>query len=111
MDEILKEIENYFGFVPKIFQVLSDNPPVLKAYFEKSDVIMKDDSLSILIKEFVAIGAAAALGAEHCLSTHLKVARDLGATNDQVLSAIIMGSTIAETNVLAQSLRVYEDLK
>lgn len=33
---------------------------------------MKNDSLSLLIKEFVAIGAAAALGAEHGLSTHLK---------------------------------------
>jgi len=49
------------------------------------------------------IGVAAALGAEHCSSTHLKVARDLGATNDQVLSAIIMGSMIAETNALAES--------
>jgi len=44
VDEILKEIENYFGFVPKIFHVLSDKPPLLKAYFEKSDAMMKNDS-------------------------------------------------------------------
>lgn len=111
MDEILKEIENYFGFVPKIFQVLSDNPGALKAYFEKFAVIVKDDSLSPLIKEYVAIGAASALGADHCLSTHLQVARNMGATNDQLLSAILMGALIGETNVLAQSLRVYEDFK
>ncbi len=28
--EIQEKIEKYFGFVPKIFQVLSENPPVLR---------------------------------------------------------------------------------
>jgi AhpD family alkylhydroperoxidase len=109
--EILEKIKNYFGFVPKIFQVLSENPPVLKAYFEKLEVMMRDESLTPLTKEFISIGAAAALGAEHCLATHLKVARVLGATNNQLMLAILMGSLIAETDALATSLRVYEDFK
>lgn len=111
VEEILKKIESYFGFVPKIFQVLSDNPPALKAYFEKSENLMKDNCLPPLTKEFISIGGASALGAEHCLLTHLKVARKLGAQEDQLLLAILMGSFIAETDALATSLRVYEEFK
>jgi hypothetical protein len=51
------------------------------------------------------------MGAEHYLSTHLKVAKKIGATNHHLLLTILMGSMIAETNALAQSLRVYEEFK
>ncbi len=70
---------------------------------------MTDDTLPPLTKEFISIGAASALGAEHCLITHLNVARKFGATNDQLLLTILMGSLIAETDTLAKSLRVYEE--
>ncbi|MGF7117222.1 carboxymuconolactone decarboxylase family protein [Methanobacterium oryzae] len=111
VDEIFQKIENYFGFIPKIFQVLAENPATLKAYYEKVEAINNNDSLSPLTKELVAIGAASTIGAEHCLLTHLKVAKAFGATHDQLLLAILMGALIAETDALAKSLRVYEDFK
>ncbi|EKQ51364.1 MAG: putative protein, gamma-carboxymuconolactone decarboxylase subunit like protein [Methanobacterium sp. Maddingley MBC34] len=111
VEEILKKINSYFGFVPKIFQVLSENPPALKVYFDKVEVMMVDDTLPPLTKEFVSIGAAAALGSPHCLNTHLEVASEFGATNEQLLLAIILGTTIAETTALSKSLRVYDEFK
>ncbi|CDG65978.1 MAG: hypothetical protein PWQ15_1099 [Methanobacterium sp.] len=109
VEKILDKIDNYFGFVPKIFQVLSKNPPVLKAYFDKMEVMMVDDVLPPLTKEFVSIGAAAALGSPHCLNTHLEVARELGASPEQLLLAIVLGTTITETTALSKSLRTYEE--
>jgi AhpD family alkylhydroperoxidase len=111
VEEILEKINSYFGFVPKIFQVLSENPPALKVYFDKVEVMMVDDTLPPLTKEFVSIGAAAALGSPHCLNTHLEVAREFGATNEQLLLAIILGTTITETTALSKSLRVYDEFK
>lgn len=111
VEEILAKIETYFGFVPKIFQVLSENPRALNAYFKKLECFMEDDSLPSLTKEFISIGAASALGAEHCLKTHVDVARESGATNEQILLAIMMGAFITETKALASSLRVYEEFK
>ncbi|MFA0832965.1 MAG: carboxymuconolactone decarboxylase family protein [Methanobacterium formicicum] len=108
VEEIMEKISSYFGFVPKIFQVLSENPPALKVYFDKIEVMMVDESLSPLTKEFVFIGAAAALGSPHCLNTHLEVAREFGATNEQLILAIILGASITETTALSQSLRVYD---
>lgn len=111
VEEILAKIETYFGFVPKIFQVLSENPRALNAYFKKLECFMEDDSLPPLTKEFISIGAASALGAEHCLKTHVDVARESGATDEQILLAIMMGAFITETKALASSLRVYEEFK
>lgn len=108
VEEIMEKISSYFGFVPKIFQVLSENPPALKVYFDKVEVMMVDESLPPLTKEFVFIGAAAALGSPHCLNTHLEVASEFGATNEQLLLAIILGASITETTALSQSLRVYD---
>ncbi|HOI40918.1 MAG TPA: carboxymuconolactone decarboxylase family protein [Methanobacterium sp.] len=109
--QILGKVNDYFGFVPKIFEVLSENPPALKAFFDKAEFMMADDSLPPLTKEFVSIGAAAALGSPHCLSTHLEVAREFGATDKQLLLAIIIGASITETTALSKSLRVYDDFK
>ncbi len=106
---ILEKIEVYFGFVPKIFQVLSENPPALKAFFDKVKSIMVDDALDPLTKEFVSVGAAAGLGSAHCLRTHLEVARQLGATDEQLLLSIIIGASIAESTALSRCLRVYDD--
>ena len=109
VEEILEKINSYFGFVPKIFQVLSENPPALKVYFDKVEVMMVDDTLPPLTKEFVSIGAAAALGSPHCLNTHLEVAREFGASPEQLLLAIVLGTTITETTALSKSLRTYEE--
>lgn len=107
--EILRKIEGYFGFVPKIFEVLSENPEALEAYFDKMESIMVDDALDPLNKEFISIGAASGLGSAHCLRTHLEVARQLGATDAQLLLSILIGASIAETTALSQCLRVYDD--
>ena len=74
-------------------------------------MMMMDESLTPLIKEFVFIGAAAATGSVHCLQTHLDVAHEFGALDEQLLLAIIIGASVAETTALAQSLRVYETFK
>jgi len=109
IDEIFGKIKNFFGFVPKIFQVISKNPELLKAYFDKVEKLMKNDTLPILTKEFISIGAAVAAGSEHCLNTHIEVATEFGAKEEEILLAILIGASISETAALSKSLRVYED--
>ena len=98
VEETLAMIKEYMGFVPKIFQVLSENPSALKVYFEKSDMLAKDDVLPPLTKEFISIGAASALGAEHCLKTHSEVAKQFGATDNQIFLAIMIAGTLGMHN-------------
>jgi AhpD family alkylhydroperoxidase len=110
-EEILAKIEEFFGFVPKIFQVLSNDPELLKVYFDKVEKLIKNDTLPVLTKEFISIGAAVAAGSEHCLNTHVEVASAFGASEEEILLAILIGASISETAALSKSLRVYEEFK
>ncbi len=111
MRVILERIEGYYGFVPKIYQELQHDPPVFKTFFYKSEQLAADPALPAITKELVAISAAASLGSEHCLETHVKGAKRLGAQNDQILLAILIGASVAETTALSKSLRVWEQAK
>ncbi len=108
---MLERIEGYYGFVPKIYQELQHDPPVFKAFFHKSEQLATDPALPALTKELIAIGAAASLGSEHCLETHVEGAKRLGAQNDQILLALLIGASTAETTALSRSLRVWERSK
>ncbi len=108
MRAILERIKGYYGFIPKIYQELQHDPPVFKAFFYKSERLATDPALPGLTKELIAISAAASLASEHCLETHIEGAKRLGAQDNQILLAILIGASVAETTALSKSLRVWE---
>jgi 4-carboxymuconolactone decarboxylase len=108
MDTILERIASYYGFVPRIYQELRRHPETFKAFFYKNEQLATDRALPGLTKELIAIGAAAALGSEHCLDTHVEGAKRLGALEDQIFLAILLGASIAETTALSKSLRAWQ---
>jgi len=111
VEDIFERIKAVYGFVPRMFQILSKNPELLRVYFEKSQMLMISSmgyGLSLEEIEMIATGAAAALGSEHCLDTHLEVLKSYGVDEDKVLCAILIGGMIAETSSLSKSLRNFE---
>jgi 4-carboxymuconolactone decarboxylase len=108
MDTILERIASYYGFVPRIYQELRRHPEAFRAFFYKNEQLATDRALPGLTKELIAIGAAAALGSEHCLDTHVEGAKRLGALEDQIFLAILLGASIAETTALSKSLRAWQ---
>ncbi|REE25249.1 MULTISPECIES: carboxymuconolactone decarboxylase family protein [Methanothermobacter] len=109
MEKILEKIEEFFGFIPEIFKVLEDEPEILEAYYDKMEKILSNDALPLVTKELIGIGAAAALGSEHCLKTHIKAAKRLDAGGDEILLAILIGASMAESTALSRSLRVFKE--
>jgi 4-carboxymuconolactone decarboxylase len=105
---ILERITSYYGFVPRIYEELQHNPAALKTFFYKNAQLATDKALPGLTKELIAIGAAAALGSEHCLDTHIKGAKRLDALDDQIFLAILLGASVAETTALSKSLRAWQ---
>lgn len=111
-DKILKSIENAYGFVPLVNQVLSENPDLFipsanlgKAAFESSDKAL-DRKTTYLC----AVSAAAALGAEHCLRVQGAHAKEAGATKAEILEAMFTGSYMAMTRSQSYSFRVLQEL-
>jgi AhpD family alkylhydroperoxidase len=105
---ILERVTSYYGFVPRIYQELRHNSAALKTFFYKNEQLATDQALNGLTKELIAIGAAAALGSEYCLDTHIKGAKRLGAIDDQIFLAILLGGSVAESTALSKSLRVWQ---
>jgi len=112
VEEILGKIEDYYGLVPKIYQILAEYPDLLKTYFDKSETLIENSlnsGLSFECIELLNISAAAALGAEHCLNTHIKVLKSHGIEKEKVINAILIGAMISETFSLSKSLRTLDE--
>jgi len=105
MRALLERIEGYYGFIPKIYQEMQRNPTAFKAFFYKNEQLATDRALPGLTKELIAIGAAAALGSEYCLETHVEGAKRLGALEDEIFLAILLGASVVESTALSKSVR------
>jgi len=64
------------------YQELRHNWAALKTFFRKNAPLATDKALTGRTKELIAIGAAAALGSQDCLETHIEGAKRLGAEDN-----------------------------
>jgi AhpD family alkylhydroperoxidase len=110
--DLLKSIEEDYGEVPFILQAMSDRPNVLLPKIIYDDAVLRSpDHLDEKTVELITIGVATALKCDHCLNMHLRVARRKGVPDDEVFEAILIGSALSSTAVMAQAMRVYENYK
>jgi AhpD family alkylhydroperoxidase len=110
--DLLKSIEEDYGEVPFILQAMSDKPNVLLPKIIYDDAVLRSpDHLDEKTVELITIGVATALKCDHCLNMHLRVAKRKGVPDDEVFEAILIGSALSSTAVMAQAMRVYENYK
>jgi len=103
---MLEAIERAYGFVPLVNQVLSSHPGLFVPQVELSKaVFMEQGALSERERELVAIGAASASCAEHCMDVHIKHAKRLGVGRDEVMEAMMVGSMIAMNRTQSYAFR------
>lgn len=55
--------------------------------------------------ELISIGVASALRCQHCLKMHLRIARRKGISKEKIFSAIMIGASLSNAAVLAESTR------
>ncbi len=111
-DKILESIEAKFGFVPLVNQVLSENPDLFIPAANMSKAILESDEKKLDPKTtyLCAVSAASALGAEHCLRAQGTHAKAAGATKDEMMEAMVIGSYMAMTRSQSYAFRVLQDL-
>jgi AhpD family alkylhydroperoxidase len=110
--ELLKNIEEDYGEVPFILKAMSDRPNVLLPKIIYDDAVLRNpDHLDEKTVELITIGVATALKCDHCLNMHLRVAQRKGISDEEVFEAILIGSAMSSTAVMAQAMRVYENNK
>lgn len=110
--ELLKNTEEDYGEVPFILQAMSDKPNVILPKIIYDDAVLRHpEHLDERTVELITIGVATALKCDHCLNMHMRVAERKGISDEEVFEAILIGSALSSTAILAQAMRVYESHK
>ena len=78
-------------------------PEIKKAYMAFYKTTYVGGELDLLTKEFVAIGAALALGCKGCLEGHMKKAKKLGATSAQISEVVGVTLGVAGASIVDRS--------
>lgn len=110
-EKILAAIKKEYGSIPLINQVLSERPDLFipvanlgRAAIEGRGVMEKKT------RYLCALAAASAEGAEYCIKVQAEHAMQEGATRDEVLEAMVIGSYMSLTKAQSYAFREYARL-
>jgi AhpD family alkylhydroperoxidase len=92
--------------VNNFWKALAVHPPTLKRTWESLRQVMAPGALDPLTKEMLYLAASAAAGCAYCTASHTAAARTKGMTDAMHGELLAVLGMAAETNRLAEALRV-----
>lgn len=104
--ELLEDVRKQYGEVPYIMNFMKDLPEIFipKTLYDNS-IMREFKNLDQETVELISIGVASALRCEHCLKMHLRIAKRKGISKEKIFSAIMIGASLSNAAVLAESTR------
>jgi len=112
VDKILDRIQELYGRIPLVSQVLSRRPDMFIPYFELSkSTIYSTKHLDPKTMELAAVCASSAMASEHCLNVHIEQASNYGASKEEIFEALILGSMMAMTKSQSVASRKFLELQ
>lgn len=109
-DKLIESIKEEYGFVPVVNQVLCTRPDLFLPMCNLAKAVLEaDGDIDRKHRYLCAVSAAAALGGEHCVNVQTKHAIAAGATKDEVLEAMVIGSYMAMTRSQSYAFRKYAE--
>jgi len=110
-EDIFDDTEKMLGTVPFILRVMARRPEFMIFSSLKDFYALRPKSLDAKTAELLAVAAAASAGADKCLKVHIAAAEKAGASEDEILDAILIAAVIGQTRVLAESLRAFQEFE
>lgn len=104
--ELLRRLQNSFGFLPALFAKLAESATALAAYMNLRTQFEKS-SLSPIEQQVVALAVSVENGSTFCTSAHSYAARHLTGMPEEVIAALRDGRALPDPklNVLAELAR------
>lgn len=104
--ELLEDVRKQYGEVPYIMNFMKDLPEIFipKTLYDNS-IMREFKNLDEETVELISIGVASALRCEYCLKMHLRIAKRKGIPKEKIFSAIMIGASLSNAAVLAESTR------
>jgi len=110
-EKILKAIEDQYGFIPVVNQVLSERPDMFIPAAALGKAILEGKGeLDKKTRYLLAVSAATAIGGQHCVRVQMQHALQAGATKDEILESILIGSYMSMTRSQSFALREYAEM-
>ncbi|WP_440947070.1 carboxymuconolactone decarboxylase family protein [Methanosarcina sp. T3] len=103
---LLEDVRKQYGEVPYIMNFMKDLPEIFipKTLYDNS-IMREFKNLDQETVELISIGVASALRCEHCLKMHIRIAKRKGIPKEKIFSAIMIGASLSNAAVLAESTR------
>jgi AhpD family alkylhydroperoxidase len=108
-EELLKEVEKAYGEVPYILNFMKRSPELLVTKILYDNAIIRGfKRLDAKTIELISISVSAALKCSHCLKMHIRMARRLGVTKEEIFDAILIAGSLSNAAVLAEGTRAMD---
>jgi len=104
-EDILRSIERTYGEVPYVFEFMKDQPEILITKVLHNNAILRSSTLDMKTVELISIAVSAAMRCSHCLKLHLRVATNMGISEEEVAAAIFLAGNLVNASVLATATR------
>ncbi len=110
VDDILEGVRDRYGEIPYILNFMKDMPDLLIPKVMYDNSIMREfERLDPKTIELICVGVSSALRCEHCMKMHIRVAKRLGLSKEQIFDAILIGGALSNASVLAEGTRALDD--
>lgn len=76
-------------------------PGLFKAFTEFDNKVFEDGALPVKTKELIAIAAAHITQCPYCIDTHVKRAKNAGATDEEVAESVFVAMALAAGGAFA----------
>jgi AhpD family alkylhydroperoxidase len=96
-------------YVNNFWRALAADPALLRATWERLQVVMAPGHLDPLVKEMIYIAVSVTNGCSYCIHSHTAAARTKGMTDAQHGELMAVIAMAAQTNALATALQVPVD--
>lgn len=108
-DTWMKDIELEYGKVPLIFRRMGERPEVLISHLLYKGTVTQTSPLDPKYVELISMAVGAALKCPHCTGYHMQAALKMGASREEILEVILLSGMIANSSVLANAYRIFDD--
>ena len=104
-EDILSDVESAYGEILYVFSFMKDNPEILITKVLYNNSIQRSSTLDAKTIELISVAVSAAMRCSHCLKLHIKLASNLGISDDQIAAAVFLAGNLANASVLATATR------
>ena len=80
-NEIMRQVQDTMKFAGE------KDPMAQKAFMDFNQAVLAQGSLSTKVKELIAVALSLSSNCEWCITYHVKAAKDLGATDEEIMEA------------------------